>query len=232
MKIKKLLLAIVGTLLLLSSFNSVSALQDDNAGESDDYERVSYEYQLQIQEYLMRKNSGIQPRYSQYSLAITRLAQSDSRWKDVKLGNCATLTIGSSGCALTAVTMVYNYYNDPDITPVEMNTKLMNATNGYCEMNWEAAAKAINSNFKTEIENITSISDLYDIVAANLFYERPVIVKLANSSGSTHFVVVWQYYESGSVKKIYIRDPGGYNRATLDEFLNAGWSLSRYYVFK
>jgi len=72
-------------------------------------------------------------------LDITPLSQLDPRWKDKKLGTSAS-SIGNYGCALVCVTLLANYYTGQNLTPDEMNAKLV-AANGFANKNlmkWEA----------------------------------------------------------------------------------------------
>lgn len=63
-------------------------------------------------------------------LNVVPLKQSDPRWADELLGNSLTLTIGNSGCAITCLTMLYNYVTGKKLTPSDVNKK-MKAVNGF-----------------------------------------------------------------------------------------------------
>lgn len=60
---------------------------------------------------------------------IQPLSQTDPRWKNTKLGNDQTVTIGKYGCLLTCMTMVSNVFG-ADETPATLNSK-MRAVNGF-----------------------------------------------------------------------------------------------------
>lgn len=219
MKIKKIITTLFMVSALLMVVTPISAEEQNN---EETY--FSAEYIEMMNDFMIQKNQGIELHYTSYSLGITRLAQNDSRWANTKLGNCDTSTIGSHGCALTAVTMVYNYYKNTSLTPADINSKLSN----ICSMNWYSAASIMGKSVLATNATLNS-SNVYTVVEANLSNSYPVIIKLVKS-GSTHFVVAYGYYESGSSKTIYVRDPGGNNYATLQDCLNGGWSLSQYYV--
>ena len=53
--------------------------------------------------------------------AIKPTAQRDARWRDVKLGKCDDLTIGSHGCLLSVFAMLAE--STPDIVNTEMNKR-------------------------------------------------------------------------------------------------------------
>lgn len=57
------------------------------------------------------------------ALQIIPIKQSDPRWADELLG-FSSLTIGSSGCAITALTMLYNYVTGNKLNPSDVNKKL------------------------------------------------------------------------------------------------------------
>lgn len=54
---------------------------------------------------------------------MTPYKQTDSRWKNIKLGSCST-TIGSNGCLITSLGMI------ADLTPARVN-EVYNAHDGY-----------------------------------------------------------------------------------------------------
>jgi len=69
---------------------------------------------------------------------VAHFSQRDPRWAAQRLGNAGTSTIGSHGCAITALASVLSQYY-PTITPAEVNTYLQ-ANGGYSgnELLWAA----------------------------------------------------------------------------------------------
>lgn len=59
-------------------------------------------------------------------LKVIPLSQRDDRWKAKKLGN-SLLTLGTSGCLVTCLTMVARYYGK-DIYPDKLNEELLRVT--------------------------------------------------------------------------------------------------------
>lgn len=213
-------------LVILIAFVCVIPISADEFNYDTGETYSSEEATERFNTFLERKRSGIMPRYTSYSLAVTRLAQGDSRWSSVVLNGSNTgLTIGDAGCALTVATMVYNYYKNQSKTPADLNSQIVINTN----VSWSSLANVMGRTLKFENNNV-DINTVYDIVEFNLSEDDPVILKLTKT-GATHFVVAYGYYESGSNKTIYIRDPGGYNRSTLQNALDAGWNLSKYTVY-
>lgn len=62
-------------------------------------------------------------------MADTQYYQNDPRWKDVKIGTDAHLTIGMVGCLLTSLTMVMNHFGANE-TPATLNQR-MAASGGF-----------------------------------------------------------------------------------------------------
>lgn len=70
-------------------------------------------------------------------LNIEPLSQKDSRWRYKKLGT-STVTLGTSGCVLTCLSMLCTYYKHP-VFPDQLNDMLVNI-NGFANQNlmkWE-----------------------------------------------------------------------------------------------
>ncbi len=76
------------------------------------------------------------------SISVQPLSQRDDKWKDIKLGGCDEDSIGSAGCAITAISMVLNYFGETT-TPDKLNDFLnSNSEQGYfdgCAVRWSAA---------------------------------------------------------------------------------------------
>lgn len=153
------------------------------------------------------------------SLNVNALKQTDSRWKNTKLGN-GSYTIGSSGCVLTSVTMLYNYTHNTNLTPPEMQKKLSFSGSGII---WTSVTK----HDLTQKSGSISLANIY----AQLKKGHPVLIFCKNSSGGTHAVVVTGYTgtstSSFNAKDFTINDPG-YKRTTLDQHFAQYPTIIRY----
>ena len=153
------------------------------------------------------------------SLSVDKLKQTDKRWKNTKLGN-GSYTIGSSGCVLTSVTMLYNYAHENDLTPPEMQKKLSFSGSGII---WSSVTK----HGMTQKGGSISLASIY----AKLKQGHPVLLFCKNSSGGTHAVVVTGYTGTSTIsfsaKHFTIHDPG-YNRTTLAQHFAQYPTIIRY----
>lgn len=153
------------------------------------------------------------------SLSVTKLKQTDKRWKNDQLGS-GKYTIGSSGCVLTSITMLYNYTNGTSLTPIEMEKKLSFSGSGII---WSSVSK----NGLTQKGGSISLANIY----AKLKQGTPVVVFCKNGSGGTHAVLVTGYTgtstTSFSAKDFTIHDPG-YNRTTLAQHFAQYPTIIRY----
>ncbi len=68
--------------------------------------------------------------------SVPARSQQDSNWKDIPLNGCPGQTIGSAGCALVSVAMVFQYYGG-SYEPDDLNSCLGEHA---CEMDWPYAA--------------------------------------------------------------------------------------------
>lgn len=156
-------------------------------------------------------------------LTVERLAHSDVKWKDSLYGSGNT--IGSSGAALTSVTMVYNfYYPENKVTPVEMDEliKGLSVSGNYqanCNMPWDLLAP-----IGLKLDHFCDLNDDWDMfshVMSAINHSSLPILHLTNDNKNHYVVAVG--YEDTSV--VYLADPGGYNRKTLNEAIEAGWKV-------
>ncbi len=134
------------------------------------------------------------------------------------------LTIGSAGCCLTSFTMINEYLGSSD-NPGEVNSTLGNSA---CPFVYQDAA----DKYGLRISNIKygTVTNDYAInfCIGAVTGEYPVLVGMIKSSGGTHFVAAYGY--NGST--VYIHDPASSrNYTTLQEYLDAGYSVHRLCVY-
>ena len=138
-------------------------------------------------------------------LSVPGFAQNDPRWGDDFLGTTPG-RLGGEGCALTAATMVLNYYGietDPHFLNLFLTEMGGYTPDGWIE--WEGA-EALRPGWVRKVYEDAPSPFLID---RNLWRGIPSIVRLRTRSGMTHFVVI-----VGKRGFDYlIRDPGaGYSK--------------------
>lgn len=103
-------------------------------------------------------------------------SQNNRKWKEYSINNSKT-TIGEVGCLLTSICNIYNIHHNVKITPITLNTRLIN-NNGYTDGNliiWSV----VESLLDVEIQHIFTGKVEYDM---NSYY----IVNFLNF-GTGHF---------------------------------------------
>lgn len=147
--------------------------------------------------------------YSKITLEVPLYKQTDSRWKNIKIGTQGD-TIGSSGCTTTCVAMVQSFHTGTTVTPDKMAAKLTYSESGM--LYWP-------QDFKTEL---ASSADYLSVIYNLLKSGKPVILGCKKASGAQHWVVVTGYNGSTSslsASGFQINDPGA-SRTVLSEFVS------------
>jgi len=134
------------------------------------------------------------------SMSIAVMGQQDAAWAAAPLGTSATESIGSAGCAITAVTMMLRYYG-MDTDPGAFNA-WVTANGGYAyddQLIWDAV------NFYTNGRVTFSgwIGPDLGAIQAELDAGRPVVAEV-RLGGNQHFVLLTGYTTEGG---ILINDP-------------------------
>lgn len=164
--------------------------------------------------------------WASLSARVNRLAQADSRWTNVKLGNISSNpTIGSKGCALTSFTMVLNFWNSSSQTPKDVNNTMGAAA---YEFSWETAKSKYGFQLAQEGSSYAHTTTSKGIAFAieQLKLGRPVIIGMSSPS-TTHFVVATAYYNN----EIYIKDPAGRNYTKLSQYTNDSYSIYEAFAY-
>lgn len=123
-------------------------------------------------------------------LDVPRFAQADPRWAADRLGTTSG-SLAAEGCAVAAAAMVLAYHG-VDTDPGRLNAFLTELPGGYTERGWiywEKAAEfapAITDALLPHYEDEPS----HALIDWNLLRGNPVIVRLRQPNGMTHFVVV------------------------------------------
>jgi hypothetical protein len=138
-------------------------------------------------------------------LAVAFFSQRDSRWSGDQLGTCSGTTIGSAGCAITAIAMA-GARSVSNFNPASLNTYLKN-NSGYssgCLVIWSAAANIDGSGGFTfhGTGSIGSAANLKSLIDGNKF----VIAK--SGRFSSHWGIIIGYNNLGStLSDFYYLDP-------------------------
>jgi len=133
------------------------------------------------------------------SMTIPAMSQQDGAWAPAQLGTSPTETIGSAGCAITAVTMMLRNYGI-DTDPARFNGWLT-GSGGYAyddQLIWSAVTDYTSGR--------VAFSGWYGADLALIQHEldayRPVVAEV-QLGGNQHFVLLTGYTEAGFL----INDP-------------------------
>jgi hypothetical protein len=134
------------------------------------------------------------------SITIPTMSQQDGAWAGAPLGSSAMDTIGSAGCAITAVTMMLRHYGT-DTDPGTFNNWLT-ANGGYAfddQLIW--AAVTTYSGGRVAFSGWFG-ADL-GLIQRELDAGRPVVAEV-QLGGNQHFVLLTGYASAGG---FLINDP-------------------------
>lgn len=130
-------------------------------------------------------------------------SQGDPRWKDDRLGSTAG-SLGAEGCAVASAAMVLGTYG-VDTDPARLNAFLTGLPGGYTPQGWiywEKAAEFVEGLPEITLPHYEDLPS-YKLIDINLLAGNPVIARVRQPSGITHFVVITG--KSGA--EYLIRDP-------------------------
>jgi Peptidase_C39 like family len=140
--------------------------------------------------------------FHRVELPVPEFRQGDQRWSEDSIGGVEDNgTLGSAGCAVAAISIVFGSYGI-DADPQQLNW-FLTTVGGYTERGWvywERAAWLAPDRVRHVYEDLPS----YQLIDSNLARGNPVIVRVRLGSGVTHFVVI-----AGKDGFDYlVRDPG------------------------
>lgn len=156
--------------------------------------------------------------------SVPTFNQRSHQWSRDALGSDPVDTIGSAGCALTAVTMVtaaYGFSTNPQLL-----NRWLTAHGGYVENDlllWRQAAAATQGSVRWQWMHVPGIAsqlrtddqDIEDLPPQSLVETQldagRLVVAEVRLHGNMHFVVITAH--SGSI--LYINDPWYGDRTTL-----------------
>jgi len=156
--------------------------------------------------------------YNAVSLNVPSYKQYDSRWSAIKIGSYGE-TIGTIGCATTAIAMLESYRSGTAITPASMRYKLSYTASG--SVYWPSDYKAVTS-------SSNYLSGIYSVLKSG----KPVLLGLKNKYGGQHWVVVTGF-KGGSLiaANFTINDPGSDTRVALSQVLTAYPNFYKYFYY-
>lgn len=160
---------------------------------------------------------GVTPQAAQ--LAVAFFSQRDSRWSGNQLGTCSGTTIGSAGCAISAIAMA-GARSVTNFNPASLNTYLTNNL-GYasgCLVIWSAAANIDGPGGFTYIGtgSVTSAANLKSLIDGNKF---PIATSARFSS---HFGIIIGYDNQGTaLSDFYYLDP--WDTSAVFRRVNDSW---------
>ncbi len=156
--------------------------------------------------------------YNALSLNVPSFKQYDSRWSGIKIGSYGE-TIGTIGCATTAIAMLESYRSGSTITPATMRYRLSYTASG--SVYWPSDYKAV-----------TSSSNYLSGIYTQLKSGKPVLLGLKNNYGGQHWVVVTGF-KGGSLtaSNFTVNDPGSDTRTLLSQVLAAYPNFYKYFHY-
>ncbi len=149
----------------------------------------------------------------------------DAPWAEETLGLRSSVTIRTHGCALTAISMVYSYFTEEEITPPVMNLWLkrndgfeddpdLNDYSGQVIINWPVLATYGSGWVYTRFDWRAKPADIL-LITYYLEHGIPVIAEVLYR-GAPHYVVLTGYDENGFT----MHDPELPEEHNLDKIYN------------
>lgn len=134
------------------------------------------------------------------AMTIPVMGQQDGAWGGAPLGSSPTDTVASSGCAITAVTMMLRYYGI-DTDPGAFNAWLT-ASGGYA-FNDQLIWDAVTSYTSGRVVFTQWTGPDLDLIRGELDAGRPVVAEVS-LNGNQHFVLITGYTSEAGLQ---INDP-------------------------
>ena len=134
------------------------------------------------------------------SMSVAVIGQQDGAWAGAPLGSSATDTMGSAGCAITAVTMMLRYYG-MNTDPGAFNAWLT-ANGGYAfddQLIWDA----VTSYSGGRVAFSGWLGPDLGVISSELDAGHPVVAEV-RLYGNQHFILLTGYSTEGG---LVINDP-------------------------
>ena len=134
------------------------------------------------------------------AISIPPQSQQDGAWAGAPLGTSPTDTVGSSGCAITSVAMMLNFYG-VTVDPGSFNAWLT-ASGGYAfddELLWGAVDQFTGGRVRFS----AWLGPDLGVIHNEIDYGRPVVAEVS-LNGNQHFVLITGYTAAAGLQ---INDP-------------------------
>jgi hypothetical protein len=148
--------------------------------------------------------------------SVPQFYQTDEPWDAARLGSCAP-SVGSSGCAVTSLAMVFKYFG-VETDPGALNTWLREH-HGYasgCLIYWPSAADIDPS----RVTWVGTAGEDWNRLKSELDSGNPVVLEV-HVGGSSHFIVATGH----SADTFYIHDTTADGGTSLDFYGNTFVSM-------
>jgi peptidase C39-like protein len=127
------------------------------------------------------------------SMSIPIMNQQDGAWAGAPLGTSPTETVGSAGCAITAVAMMLRYYG-MDTDPGALNSWLTG--NGGYAFDDQLIWAAVTSYSRGRVGFSGWLGPDLNVITTELDEGRPVVAEV-RLYGNQHFVLLTGYTTEG-----------------------------------
>ena len=163
--------------------------------------------------------SYLQSGYPAVSLWVRDMKQMDARWANTILANSGK-PLSQIGCATTAIAMLEAHRTGITVYPDEIMTKLKYTPSG--SVYWP-------EHYTTVTNNESYLTALYKLLQQG----KPILFGATNQYGGQHWVVITGFTGGTSLNSngFTIRDPGSYQRTTLDQFLKEYPNFYKYFYY-
>jgi uncharacterized protein YvpB len=129
------------------------------------------------------------------TLGVPLQGQQDPAWSGNRLGSSPTETVGSSGCAITSVVMMLNYYGI-GTDPAQLNAWLTN--NGGYAFDDKILWATIDSYTGGKVNFTAWLGPDISLITSEIDAGRPVIAEVSLNGGQ-HFVILTGHDDNGFI---------------------------------
>ena len=157
--------------------------------------------------------------YGAVTLHVPGFKQTDSRWRDVQIGQSGK-TMAQIGCATTAIAMMESARTGNTITPDVMASKLRYTPTG--SVYWP-------ENYTVVSRESGLLSGIYSLLQQG----KPVLFGGRNAYGKQHWVVIYGFSGGKQLDAagFRIHDPGSVSRVNLQQFMNEYPTFYKYFHY-
>ncbi|MBO5088305.1 MAG: C39 family peptidase [Lachnospiraceae bacterium] len=206
------------SLYLTATSKNTLTFKKKTSGTSQQFKGVDYS----IESTIVNITKNLET--SSLTLGVKHLMQTDKRWKKISYDpRDKNATIGTYGCLVTSMTMVYNYRHNTTYTPVTYAKKRMKFDgNGYA-----------NGGDYKKLKKVTPFSCKTIKKYIDSGYPLIIFGRTKKNAGATHYAVVYGYTNGAtSAKYCKLYDPASKKRTTVSHFLKTYKHNGKLYILK